>query len=64
MDGFYFCSSQASRKARANEYLTSARIMHIVLALENVMRLINIVCQYFLHFRSVLLNLCNNSDQT
>ena len=46
------------------EYLTSARIMHSVLADEYVMRLYNIVRQYFLHFRSVLLNFCNNSDQT
>ena len=45
------------------EYLTAARIMHGVLAYENVMRLLNIVHKYFLHFFNVLLNLCNDSDQ-
>ena len=45
------------------EYLTAARILHSVLALENG-EVIKYSAKYFLHFRNVLLNLCNNSEQT
>ena len=45
------------------EYLTSAGFLHSLLKNENVVRLLSIVRQYFLHFRNVLLNLCNNLSE-
>ena len=62
---FTYVRSQASSKASAKLcVLDRGPNLHSVLAQENMMRLLNIVRQYFLHFRNVLLNLCNFCDQT
>ena len=45
------------------EYFTAAGFLHSLLTKENVVRLLSIVRQYFLHFRNVLLNSCNNLSE-
>ena len=47
-----FVTRHHAKHVLNNEYLTAARIIHSVLEEENVMRLSNIVRQYFLNFRN------------